>query len=139
MFFMVVTRAITYNALANEHVAQSYFLLPAEYDLLERHNGCRKCRHFYVNHQVNDCPNNFPNPDTYRTLMEEMALQAMASAVIASTYNSPLPLSSTSASSSQSLYTLIPTTFIKEIHSESSNAAAQHIQTSIAAVLPSSS
>ena len=62
-------------------------LLPSEYELLEKHNGCTKCRCFYVNHRNLDCPNDFPNPDTYVTLTEEMAHKAMASAAIASTYN----------------------------------------------------
>jgi hypothetical protein len=68
-------------------------LLPSGYDLLEKHNGCRKCRRFYVNHRVIDCPNDFPNPDNYSTLTEEMALQAMASAAIASTYHNAQPTS----------------------------------------------
>ena len=41
-----------------------------------------------VGHQVYNCPNGFPNPDTYQTLTEEMANQAMAQAAVASTYNS---------------------------------------------------
>ena len=43
-------------------------LLPSKYDLLEKHSGCQKCCHFYVNHQVPDCPNDLPNPNTYSTL-----------------------------------------------------------------------
>ena len=70
-------------------------LLPSEFELLEKHNGCRKCRRFYVNHGASDCPNEFPNPDTYTTLTEDMALKAMSSAAIASTYNAHLPSSST--------------------------------------------
>ena len=54
-------------------------LLPVEYDLLEKHSGCRKCRKFYVNHKAPDCPNGWPNPDTYVTLTEDMANKAMAS------------------------------------------------------------
>jgi hypothetical protein len=68
-------------------------LLPSEYELLEKHNGCTKCRMFYVNHRNMDCPNDFPNPDTYATLTEDMAHKAMASAAIASTYNGPNPTS----------------------------------------------
>ena len=79
-------------------------LLPVEYDLLEKHSGCRKCRKFYVNHKAPDCPNGWPNPDTYVTLTEDMANKAMASAAIASTYNSSM-LTSSSFSTLSSQYT----------------------------------
>ena len=49
-------------------------LLPTESELLDKYNGCRKCCRFFVNHCVADCPNDFPNPDTYITLTENMAL-----------------------------------------------------------------
>jgi hypothetical protein len=107
-------------------------LLPSEYELLEKHNGCRKCRRFYVNHRVLDCPNDFPNPDTYTTLTEEMALKSMASAAIASTYHN----ADTSPSSSftpQTSYDASPTAFVEEIRVEET----QNIHSSIAAVLPS--
>jgi hypothetical protein len=97
-------------------------LLPEEYDLLEKHNGCRKCRRFYVNHQVFNCPNDFPNPDTYQTLTEEMANQAMAQAAIASTYNG-------NTSSSHSPHT---TSFVEEVQPIPS------ISSSVAAILPPS-
>ena len=51
-------------------------LLPSECELLAKHNGCRKCRRLYVNHRVADCPNDFPNPNTYMTLTEDMVIQA---------------------------------------------------------------
>jgi hypothetical protein len=99
-------------------------LTPDEYDLLEKHNGCRKCRRFYVNHQVLDCPNDFPDPDNYVTLTEEMAMQAMASAAIASTYNGP---------QGSAAYNTPPNAFVEEIHNDTPS-----VQTSVAAILPSS-
>jgi hypothetical protein len=84
-------------------------LLPIEYDLLEKHNGCRKCRRFYVNHQVANCPNDFPDPDTYVTLTEEMAHKAMASAAIASTY------SSHNSSSNTPSYSQPSTAFVEDV------------------------
>jgi hypothetical protein len=116
-------------------------LLPSEYELLEKHNGCRKCRKFYVNHRYIDCPNDFPNPDTYVTLTEDMALQAMASAAIASTYNgNPQTHSSSSCTTSfipQPAFQTQPTSFVEEVHNDST--APQIVQASIAAILPSSS
>jgi hypothetical protein len=96
-------------------------LLPEEYDLLEKHNGCRKCRRFYVGHQVHNCPNDFPNPDTYQTLTEEMANQAMAQAAIASTYNA-----------NTSSYSEHTTPFIEDVQPNPSIASP------IAAILPTS-
>jgi hypothetical protein len=96
-------------------------LLPEEYDLLDRHNGCKKCRRFYVGHQATNCPNDFPNPDTYQTLTEEMANQAMAQAAIASTYNA-----------NTSSYSPQPTSFVEEAQPIPS------ISSPIAAVLPPS-
>lgn len=106
-------------------------LLPSEYDLLEKHSGCRKCCRFYVNNQVPDCPNDFPNPNTYSTLTEDMALQAMASAAIVSTYSSN---PTTTSPFSQPFAP--PTSFVKEIPIKTSNN--QLIHTSVASVLPSS-
>jgi hypothetical protein len=116
-------------------------LLPCEFDLLEKHSGCRKCRKFYVNHRVIDCPNDFPNPDTYVTLTEDMALQAMASAAIASTYNAhvhtPLPSSTSSPFIPQPIYQPQPTSFIEEINNETTTPPIA--QNTVAAILPSSS
>ena len=107
-------------------------LLPIEYDLLEKHNGCRKCRRFYVNHQVSNCPNDFPDPEHYVTLTEEMAHKAMASAAIASTYSSIPPSSYTPPNTST------PSGYVENIPTPTSNN--QHAQvSSVAAILPSSS
>ena len=112
-------------------------LLPSEFELLEKHNGCRKCRRFYINHRAYDCPNEFPNPDTYTTLTEEMALKAMSSAAIASTYNAHMPSSTINTPFiPQSTYSAQPTCYVEEVPNDSSS---NHVQTSVAAVLPSAS
>ncbi|KAF8804575.1 hypothetical protein BYT27DRAFT_7259057 [Phlegmacium glaucopus] len=59
-------------------------LLDNEIKLLNEHKGCRKCRRFYVLHTGKDCPNNWPDPTTYRTLTVNMALAAMSNATISS-------------------------------------------------------
>ena len=51
-------------------------LLDAERTLLNAHEGCTKCRRFYVNHRVKDCPNDFLAAVGYNTLTESMALAA---------------------------------------------------------------
>jgi hypothetical protein len=108
-------------------------LLLNEIELLDKHNGCRKCRKFYVNHRAGpDCPNDFPNPDTYVTLTEDMAHQAMANAAIASTYNAPLQ---SNPNSSTYPYNAGPSAYVEEIRTNESSAASA--SSSIAAVLPS--
>jgi hypothetical protein len=70
-----------------------------------------------------------------------MALQAMASAAIASTYNgNPQTHSSSSCTTSfipQPAFQTQPTSFVEEVHNDST--APQSVQASIAAILPSSS
>jgi hypothetical protein len=111
-------------------------LLPSEYHLLEKHNGCKKCRKFYVAHRTPDCPNDFPNPETYTTLTEAMALQAMATAAIASTYGSSNTSSSTSPFTSNPIYNNMPSSFVEEVPTKSNS---QTVQASVAAILPSTS
>ena len=119
-------------------------LLPSEYELLDKHSGCRKCRKFYVNHQVHNCPNDFPNPDTYVTLTEEMALQSMARAAIASTFNGAPPSTTTTPSTLpfSSVPTpfacTLPSAFVEEIPLAKDGPHTSAVQNSIATVLPSS-
>ena len=106
-------------------------LLPSEYELLEKHQGCKKCRRFYVDHNTPNCPNDFPNPDTYVTLTEDMAIKSMST--IATTYNTHHnPSSSTTPFLSHNTFT-IPSGFVEELN------ANKPAQASVAAVLPSSS
>ncbi|KAJ7097228.1 hypothetical protein B0H15DRAFT_797918 [Mycena belliarum] len=39
-----------------------------ERDLLSAHEGCNKCRRFYAGHVTKSCPNNFPDPASYKPL-----------------------------------------------------------------------
>jgi Aspartyl protease len=43
-------------------------LTEGEKKLLEEHEGCFKCRNFFVTHRSNECPSGFPNAATYKTL-----------------------------------------------------------------------
>ena len=51
-------------------------LLDAEHSLLNDHNGCTKCRKFYVGHCSRDCTTGFPSGKGYKTLMATDALAA---------------------------------------------------------------
>lgn len=44
---------------------------PSERLLLENNSGCTKCRRVFVTHTHRDCPNNFPDAATYRTLTQK--------------------------------------------------------------------
>ena len=52
------------------------FLLNAERTLLNEHDGCTKCRKFYVGHRSCDCPTGFPPGKGYKTLTLADALAA---------------------------------------------------------------
>jgi len=45
-------------------------LLDTKHKLLNDNDGCVKCRNFFQEHRAADCPNDFPNPATYKTLMQ---------------------------------------------------------------------
>lgn len=49
-------------------------LLNMECTLLNTHEGCTKCRRFYVNHCAKDCPNGFPTATGYKPLTDAMAV-----------------------------------------------------------------
>jgi hypothetical protein len=51
----------------NIHVPR---LTDNERTLLHNNNGCTKCRNFFVGHRALDCPNDWPNAATYRTLTQ---------------------------------------------------------------------
>ncbi|KAF9472755.1 hypothetical protein BDN70DRAFT_763998, partial [Pholiota conissans] len=59
-------------------------LTDAEKTLLDAHEGCRRCRKFYVGHRGDDgtCPmakaGTWPDPTTYKTLTTTMATEAAA-------------------------------------------------------------
>ncbi|KAJ7243929.1 hypothetical protein B0H12DRAFT_1236287 [Mycena haematopus] len=45
-------------------------LTVAERELLAKNDGCNKCRKFFVGHISATCPNDYPDPTTYRTLVQ---------------------------------------------------------------------
>ena len=51
-------------------------LLDSEHTLLNEHDGCTKCRKFYISHRSRDCPTGFPSGKGYKTLSITDALAA---------------------------------------------------------------
>jgi hypothetical protein len=49
-------------------------LTETERSLLDKHQGCTKCRRGYQNHRATNCPNGFPDPAGYKELTEEILL-----------------------------------------------------------------
>jgi hypothetical protein len=49
-------------------------LTPNKLSLLNKHQGCTKCRWGYIEHCTNNCPNDFPDPRTYKELMDSILL-----------------------------------------------------------------
>ena len=46
-------------------------LLDTERKLLNENEGCLKCQHFFfVEHRAVNCPNDFPSPNTYKSLTQ---------------------------------------------------------------------
>lgn len=62
---------------SSDATSKTYTRLPAltenERQLLNKHEGCFKCRRFYVTCRSKDCKNGFPDGATYKTLTEAMA------------------------------------------------------------------
>ena len=85
-------------------------ITPEERVLLNAHKGCTMCRRFYVNHRHSNCPNGYPDPKTYHTLTEDMALKAMQKAAVAMTSmasaSSSKGTTSTSSSTSSSSFSI---------------------------------
>ena len=92
-----------YNAASNSTTSSSStsstfvplpLLLDTEHTLLNEHDGCTKCRKFYVAHRSRDCPTGFPSGKGYKTLV-------VADALAAKTKGKSTSASSSSASSSK--------------------------------------
>ncbi len=60
-------------------------LTTAERNLLFKHNGCYKCRQFYMNHHCANCPNGWPLAAGYQMLTKAAALAAKPRGVAAIT------------------------------------------------------
>ena len=65
----------------------SYVKLPpltdSERNLLNEHRGCTKCRHFYVDHRSQNCPDGFPSGKGYKTLTMTDVLAAKKAKAVA--------------------------------------------------------
>jgi hypothetical protein len=57
-------------AVSSEPQKQCPKLLDSEGKLLNDNKGCVKGHNFFENHHAANCPNNFPNPTTYKTLTQ---------------------------------------------------------------------
>jgi len=62
--------ATSSSAIPSVPCEQCPKLLDSERKLLNDNKGCVKCCHFFVNHHAAECPNDFPNPATYKTLVQ---------------------------------------------------------------------
>ena len=67
-----------------------------ERTLLNEHDGCTKCRHFYTDHHSQSCPDGFPSGKGYKTLSVADALSAKKAKAVAKP--SIKPVAATSAS-----------------------------------------
>ena len=78
-------------------------LLDSKHTLLNKHDGCTKCRKFYVSHQSCDCHSGFPHRKDYKTLTAADALVAkrgnITSTAASSSKSTPKPVAATVPSS----------------------------------------
>ena len=76
-------------------------LLDAERSLLNDHDGCTKCRKFYVGHRSRDCPTGFPSGKGYKTLTATDALAAKKPKPTSTTKQPAKPVAATVPSSDE--------------------------------------
>ena len=58
------------STMAHIPCKQCPALLASERQLLNKNDGCLKCRRVFVSHWAATCPNNFPSPINYKTLTQ---------------------------------------------------------------------
>ena len=77
----ILSTHATQPTLAMQSTSAKYLpkLTQNQKRLLRRHDGCLRCRCFYVNHDTDNCKNNYPNPYALSPLTEEAAVAARAS------------------------------------------------------------
>lgn len=72
--------------------ASSYVKLPplsdTERTLLNEHDGCTKCRRFFVDHRSQNCPDGFPSGKGYKTLTMTDVLNAKKAKAVSKTAKS---------------------------------------------------
>ncbi|KIM86037.1 hypothetical protein PILCRDRAFT_5110 [Piloderma croceum F 1598] len=86
-------------AVSSEPRKQCPKLLDSKHKLLNNNEGCVECCNFFENHRAANCPNNFLNPATYKTLMQvdvDRAWRTCGKCVAAVTAISPADTSSSS-------------------------------------------
>ena len=78
--FNVAASSSSSSTAINPSAARTPNRLPTlnatERALLMEHEGCFKCRRFYMSHKSADCPDGFPDKSSYTTLTEADALNA---------------------------------------------------------------
>ena len=95
------TASSTFSSGAHAPRKQCPKLLDSKHKLLNNNEGCVKCRHFFVKHRAANCPNDFPNPVTYRSLTQNDAnctkrTRGRGVAAMASSNNVNIPSASSS-------------------------------------------
>jgi len=82
-------RANTSQTSTSASLSSTSLWLPSltddEHTLLNEHEGCTKCRHFYAGHRSQSCPNGFPTGKGYKPLVLTDALAAKKAKAVAKT------------------------------------------------------
>ena len=109
------------------------FLLDAERTLLNEHDGCTKCRKFYMGHRSRDCPNGFPSGKGYKSLTLADALAAKKGKQPSTTSsNKPAtkPVAATAPSSDEdepdTIAAVLPSTSMLDSDSEEDADISKH-------------
>lgn len=71
-------------------------LTSVERDFLQEHDGCFKCRRINAKHTSKDCPNDFPDPATYKPVTEKVDTMksTKVNAIVDTSTPGPAPASS---------------------------------------------
>lgn len=71
-----IAKAPSSNTSSSSSTTRLGPLTLAERTLLANHNGCFKCRRFYVTHRSKECPNGAPEASSYKGITEADAVAA---------------------------------------------------------------
>ena len=113
--------------------SSSYVPLPALLDsertLLNKHEGCTKCRKFYVDHRSRDCPTGFPKGKGYKTVVVTDALAAKRAKSAPAAKTSTKPVAATAPSSDEETPTvtaILPSIDVYSSDSEEDAGISDH-------------
>lgn len=99
------TNNSTLSSTSNSTYVPLPILLNSGRTLLNEHDGCTKCRKFYVSHQSHNCPSGFPCRKGYKTLTAADTLAAKrgntTSTAASSSKSTPKPITATAPSSDE--------------------------------------